>query len=255
MNLLMVTGVLFMIVSAMPWSWNWLGPCVLTLFIGAFLSNVDIVKRPRMKGIKTVSLVSCCFIALCLLVAGMLQRRTPELQTSSQEIIYVIGDSISAGLDGETTWPTILETNSDYNVVNLAHAGARVPEALLQSEHIADDNGIVVVEIGGNDILNFVERDAFSQSLRLLLESLTNKGLRVVMFEIPLPPFGNAYGRAQRRWADKYGVKIIPRHVLADLFRQPGTTTDGLHLSNEGHHLLAEKVSNILSLQMKMIEE
>jgi acyl-CoA thioesterase-1 len=64
----------------------------------------------------------------------------------------------------------------------------------------------------------------------------------VVMFELPLPPFANEYGRAQRRLAAKHRVKLIPPRMLVDVLTAEGATIDSLHLSPTGHALMAGMV-------------
>jgi lysophospholipase L1-like esterase len=66
----------------------------------------------------------------------------------------------------------------------------------------------------------------------------------VVMFELPLPPFRNEYGRVQRKLASKYGVVLIPKRVFVGVLTEEGATMDGVHLSPQGHERMAEIVWN-----------
>ena len=65
---------------------------------------------------------------------------------------------------------------------------------------------------------------------------------RVVMLELPLPPFYNRYGTVQRALAKSYGVTLVPKRCLAGIITTPYATVDGLHLSNLGHALLARSL-------------
>jgi acyl-CoA thioesterase I len=66
------------------------------------------------------------------------------------------------------------------------------------------------------------------------------------MFELPLPPLNNATGAAQRTLANKYGVKLIPKHYLTAIFRLKGGTTDGIHMSEKGHWALANMIGALI---------
>jgi acyl-CoA thioesterase-1 len=68
----------------------------------------------------------------------------------------------------------------------------------------------------------------------------------LVMFELPLFPFDNAYGIEQRRIAAKYGIRLIPRRCLAAILASPGATLDGIHLSNTGQRALAALVWEVV---------
>jgi len=66
------------------------------------------------------------------------------------------------------------------------------------------------------------------------------------LFELPLPPFSNAYGRVQRALAAQYRVTLIPKRCLTAVFGVQGSTLDGLHLSQVGHNALADRVNSML---------
>src|SRR5437870_2613859 len=62
-----------------------------------------------------------------------------------------------------------------------------------------------------------------------------------------MPPFCSDYGRVQRRLAAAHGVTLIPKRWLADVLTADGATVDGIHLSQEGHERMAEKVWRLLA--------
>ena len=64
------------------------------------------------------------------------------------------------------------------------------------------------------------------------------------MFELPLLPGRWAYGAAQRRIASRHGIVLIPRRVLAGILLDPANTSDGLHLTQQGHEKLAGAVAD-----------
>jgi lysophospholipase L1-like esterase len=101
---------------------------------------------------------------------------------------------------------------------------------------------VVLVELGGNDLLGGTDPDAFARDLRSLLRAVAVGERRVVMFELPLLPFQNGYGRIQRRVCAEHGVDLLPRSLLAGAIALPGNARDGLHLSQQGHEWLADRV-------------
>jgi lysophospholipase L1-like esterase len=101
---------------------------------------------------------------------------------------------------------------------------------------------VVLVELGGNDLLGGATVEAFAANLRRLFRQTTGEGRSLVMFELPLLPLQNRYGKVQRQVSAEFGVRLIPRRILAGAVALPGHTTDGLHLSATGHRWLAEKL-------------
>jgi acyl-CoA thioesterase-1 len=100
----------------------------------------------------------------------------------------------------------------------------------------------VVLEVGGNDIIGHASADQFGRDLDALAIEIRGPGRQVVMLELPLFPFDNAYGLQQRRIASKYGFTLIPRRYFAKVLSLPGATIDGIHLSATGQHAMAEMV-------------
>lgn len=174
--------------------------------------------------------------------------RNPRLTRRVTRTLYVIGDSISAGIGGssEHTWPALLAHRRAIDVVNLAVAGATARSALAQAARAADPNAVVLVEIGGNDLLGGTAVARFEQDLAALLTALTGPHRLVVMVELPLLPFSNGYGAAQRRVARAAGVALIPKRHLAGVVSAAGATIDGLHLSNVGHELMERAMWSVL---------
>ena len=162
--------------------------------------------------------------------------------------IVVIGDSLSAGIggDGVALWPDVLAGRYGREAANLAVPGATVASAMKQAERLPETSRLVLVEIGGNDTLGTTRPAQFEADLDALIRKVRSPGRTVVMFELPLLPFQNAFGRAQRRVADAHDVVLIPKRLLAGVFAVDGATTDGIHLSNVGHARLADAVAGLL---------
>jgi len=162
----------------------------------------------------------------------------------SGEPIHVIGDSLSAGIgagEGEP-WPSRLAAILGSEVVSHAQAGATAKSAIEQAEQLSADS-FVIVEIGGNDLLGGRSAAEFEQDLDQLLTKVCSDGRRVVMFELPLPPFYLRFGEAQHKLARNHGVTLIPRRVLARVLFSEAATLDSIHLSETGHRRLAEEVA------------
>ena len=66
------------------------------------------------------------------------------------------------------------------------------------------------------------------------------------MFELPLPPFCNDYGRVQRLLAAKYGVLLIPKRLLMAVLREEDSTVDSIHLTRRGHQRMANIVWSLI---------
>jgi acyl-CoA thioesterase I len=173
---------------------------------------------------------------------------TPTLPPLGHPPVFIVGDSLAAGMGGETvTWPRLLARRLGADVRDLALAGATVGTALRdQAGRIAGRDALVLAEIGGNDVLAGTPPDAFARDLDALLARLRSGGRTVVLLELPLPPFANAYGLAQRRLARKHGVWLVPKRLLLGVLTADGATVDTIHLSRSGHERMAVAIAGVL---------
>lgn len=173
---------------------------------------------------------------------------SPSLRADSSQPIYVIGDSISAGIGEEQRqiWPQIMARENAVQVINLSRAGATLKSAVSMAEQVSEKDALVILEIGGNDLFSSKAVKEFERELEELIQQVRGPGRTLVMFELPLFPLWNKYGQVQRRVSQKFGIELIPKAVLAGVFTGPGNTIDSLHLSQQGHRRMAEEVGRIL---------
>jgi acyl-CoA thioesterase-1 len=173
---------------------------------------------------------------------------SPAPGFAGRPAVYVIGDSLAAGVggSGEETWPRLLGQGHPVEVVNLARVGATTASAVKQADGLPPGGGVVLLEIGGNDLLGSTTAADFGRDLDRLLGRVCQPGRVVLMFELPLPPLCNGYGLAQRRLASAYQVHLIPKRVLMGVLTRDGATVDGLHLTGAGHQRMAGAVWSVL---------
>jgi acyl-CoA thioesterase-1 len=171
----------------------------------------------------------------------------PSLPRLGQPDLFVIGDSVSAGIgDRKVTWPQLLAQQHSLLVHDLSQMGANVASAMKQARLLKDKDGLVLLEIGGNDLLGTTTAAKFQEGLDRLLAAICRPGRTVVMFELPLVPFANEFGKHQRNLAKQYGVLLVPKRIFLRALTTPGATQDGVHLTPAGHQLMADTVWDLV---------
>lgn len=239
-----VVGLIAVAVSATPLSWWYYG--LAGIVSVAWIVVVRRVK-PSEKGGRVASILMAA-VWLAGLGLEIPYHITPRLEVDRDETIVVYGDSVTAGI-GEheaETWPQILKRTHRADIRDFARMGATVASTLKKVQAEPPPAGTVILEIGGNDILGTTTASDFERDLDRLLDLLSRRHRRIVMFELPMPPFYNAFGAAQRKVARRYGVVLIPKRVLMGIFAADGATLDSIHLTQSGHRRLAEIVWRLL---------
>ncbi|RLS58596.1 MAG: hypothetical protein DWH91_02120 [Planctomycetota bacterium] len=183
-----------------------------------------------------------------LLIAREFPWLQPVVSSVPERSIVVLGDSLSAGLgEGEgMPWPFQLRDLHQLQVTNLSDAGATTHDALQRIRATDHFPGLVIIELGGNDLLGGRSRAEFEQDLDQILADLNARKRSVVMLELPLLPGKSAWGVTQRSLATKYNCGLIPKRYWADVLAAPGATVDTLHLSQAGHRQMAEMIWGVI---------
>lgn len=183
-------------------------------------------------------------VAVCLIAVAveLPYHLSPSLPATGKPTLYILADSVTAGTGEKLTWPKLLSQAQTVDVVDLSMAGATVNSALKQADGVTRDGGIVLLEIGGNDLLGETTVADYELDLERLLQKVCRPGRAVLMFELPLPPFRNEYGRVQRRLAAKHHVTMIPKRLFMGILSETGATIDGVHLAHLGHERMAALV-------------
>ncbi|NLY02733.1 MAG: acyl-CoA thioesterase [Rhodopirellula sp.] len=173
----------------------------------------------------------------------------PSLAPASSRSITVIGDSVTAGMgsgDKTVRWPTLLAKQHRLEVQDISYPGETVASALSRAKSQQITSPLVILEIGGNDLLGDTTSAQFSRDLDALLTYVDAPGRQVIMFELPLPPFNHEYGRIQRSLASRHNVKLVPKRVLLSILAANESTIDTIHLSQAGHDRMAACVWELI---------
>jgi lysophospholipase L1-like esterase len=115
------------------------------------------------------------------------------------------------------------------------------------ADGVTHEDHLILIELGGNDLIAGEPSDTFERGLEALSAKLAVSGRTIAMFELPLLPDRIAYGQIQRRLAAKYGVSLIPKRYLAGVIAGKDATSDGLHLTDAGARRMALLVAQALS--------
>lgn len=237
-------GLAVTVLSAAPLSLWWYAAASLLLLVSLFVrQQAEPADRPSHK-LRALwwGTLAIWLGGVALEIPYQLAPRVPALKSPP---LYIIGDSITAGVGAEDgpTWPKRLPTR--VAVVDYSRIGATAASALKNCRDLPA-GGLVLVEIGGNDLLGGTSAGQFERDLDRLLAHV-GPGPTVLMFELPLPPLSNEYGRIQRRLAAKHGARLIPKRVLMSVLSGGGATLDSVHLSSAGHQQMAGRVWEIIA--------
>jgi lysophospholipase L1-like esterase len=243
-DLLGVLGVSMMVMASAPISVVWyvlLGASTLAWLIASHF------RRAERSSLAAVTSGALLVIVGYAVAHEALEERFRRPATDPKTTLVVLGDSVSAGITGpERAWPAVFGRTFGVDVTNLSRVAARAEDLVGVAEHARFDHTVVLVEIGGNDLLFGTPPLEFEAGLRALLGCASSPTSTLVMFELPLWPGRVELGRIQRRLAAEMGVTLVPRRVFAGVLAPPDATVDGLHLTEVGTARMAATVHDLV---------
>ena len=156
-NITVATGATFVVFSAAPFPW--------LFYLGWFcLVAVAWFVASRETRFRYLMLALLLLGSLCMALVEYPRRLPPRIEAAKCDRLFVIGDSLSMGADPPgKNWPELLGEQIGLPTKNMSFGGAMLDTALSNVERIDSVNPLVILELGGNDLLR--GRRDFEQNL------------------------------------------------------------------------------------------
>ncbi len=169
--------------------------------------------------------------------------------------VLALGDSLTEGygVKPDEAWPALLAIRTGWLVVNGGVSGDTSDAALRRLPELLDEHKpvLVLVTLGGNDMLRHVPQQETVANLEQILSLIKVRGARAVLLATPQPSVAGAvfqhlsapgfYGEI----ADAQQVPLI-EDAIPDVVSDRELKGDPLHPNAAGHALLAEKIFKAL---------
>lgn len=189
-------------------------------------------------------LAGALFLSLGLAIAGCAPD-VPNLYSSGTAIVC-LGDSITAGVGSgvEPGYPELLSRHLGRPVVSHGVPGDTAAQGRARLEAVlAEDPWLVIVELGGNDLLRRIPPEQTERSLAAIVEGVLAAGAVPLLVEIEGPgPLIPGLGPVFERLEERYGVPVLDG-VLDGILLDPALKSDTIHPNAEGYKRLAEALA------------
>lgn len=187
------------------------------------------------------------FLAALLALHACGPPSVPNLDNPGTSVVC-FGDSITAGVgaaDG-AAYPARLRELLGVEVANAGVPGDTSRDGLARLDAVLGlDPWLVVVELGGNDLLRRRPAEAVEADLGAIVERLLAARVAVVLVAVEAPLVGREYGRVFGRLGRRYGVPVVD-DVLHDILADPARKSDRIHPNAAGYADLARAVADVV---------
>jgi acyl-CoA thioesterase I len=193
-----------------------------------------------MPPVKTAALFSV------LLFAVACSPDVPNLDSPGRTIVC-LGDSITSGVGAEPgqPFPALLAAKLNREVINEGVPGDTAEDGLARVDQaLAHNPWMVIVELGGNDILRQVPPARTEAALRQVLDRLLAARVVPVLVELEVP-FAGRYSDVFARIQDDYDIPMV-EDALGEILVDPALKADPIHPNAAGHVQLAEAIADVV---------
>ena len=186
------------------------------------------------------------FVALFLVGCS-----APEFRNNPPRNLRIccFGDSLVEGVGAsnrdKTSYAAQLGTMLGAEVTNWGTSGDTTGDGVRKLDRFqGQDFGIVVVTLGGNDILRRVHWQETKGNLETIFTRLTDAG-HFVVFTGVVGPLNPTRSKHYGKLCEQFGVLYVP-DVLDDVTGNPDMLADEIHPNDAGYRLMAERVARAI---------
>jgi acyl-CoA thioesterase-1 len=188
--------------------------------------------------------------AVCVAFLLAACDRAPTLpRLDSQDVIVAFGDSLTHGTGASegTAYPAVLASLTGHTVINAGVPGdtttsglQRLPEVLAEYRP-----RLVLLCLGGNDMLRKQSAAATENNLRLLVQTIRASGAQVVLIGVPEPRLFGGTPDFYARIAEELQLPL-EEDVFNEVLKDNQLKSDAIHANAAGYRKVAERLADFL---------
>ncbi len=188
--------------------------------------------------------------AVCVAFLLAACDRAPTLpRLDSQDVIVAFGDSLTHGTGASegTAYPAVLASLTGHTVINAGVPGdtttsglQRLPEVLAEYRP-----RLVLLCLGGNDMLRKQSAAATEDNLRLLVQTIRASGAQVVLIGVPEPRLFGGAPDFYARIAEELQLPL-EEDVFNEVLKDNQLKSDAIHANAAGYRKVAERLADFL---------
>ncbi len=187
---------------------------------------------------------------LCLGFALAACDRAPQLpRLAGGDVILAFGDSLTHGTGAthDSAYPAVLSTLTGHTVVNAGVPGETTAEGLARLPEVLEEvrPRIVLLCLGGNDMLRRHDANETETNLRRMIQAIRASGAGVVLIGVPTPALFSGPPAFYEKLAAEFDLPY-EGEILEEVLKTPRLKADPIHANAAGYRLVAERLAELL---------
>jgi acyl-CoA thioesterase-1 len=198
------------------------------------------------------------------LVASALAALPASAMAARGAVVTILGDSITAGLGlpGADALPNQLHLALEkLGIANVTRGAGISGDTTADGAgrmdfSIRPDSAVVVIALGGNDLLRGFDPKTTRENLTKIIERLKQRHMGVVLCGLKAPPqigagYAKDFNAVFPSLAAEHHVPLYP-DLLAGVARNPALNqSDGIHPNARGVQIIAGRLAPVVAKVLK----
>ncbi len=199
------------------------------------------------KSIKTNAYV---FFALWLTLLAGCGPGAPKLgKLAPADVIVAFGDSLTFGTGATEaeSYPMVLGQLLARTVVRAGVPGEVTEGGLARVQEVIEEHKpkLMIVCLGGNDMLRKVDEAQTKSNLRAIIKAIQSQGIAVVLVGVPKPALVTSAPPLFEEIAKEFGIPYEGK-IVTDVLYQRDQKSDAIHPNAKGYRRMAEAMAALL---------
>lgn len=188
-------------------------------------------------------------LVLAAVLAACGSKTPPLPRLSADDVIVAFGDSLTYGTGAaeHESYPAVLAQLTGRKVVRSGVPGETTAQALQRLPGVLEKHKpkLVIVCLGGNDMLRKVSEPEIVANLRAIVRKAKDGGAAVVLIGVPRPALLTSAPKFYGEIAREFGIPHESAVITSVLYKSD-LKSDTIHPNAAGYHKIAEAVAALL---------
>jgi acyl-CoA thioesterase I len=196
---------------------------------------------------KIMHWLAAAVMAVALAGCGEKAPKLPRL--AGGDVIVAFGDSLTYGTGAaeHESYPAVLSQLIGREVIGAGVPGEVTAQGLARLPEVIDEYQpkLVIVCLGGNDMLRKAGTAEIKSNLHAIIKTLRDRGIAVILVGVPQPALITRAPDFYSELAREFGIPYEGKIVTSVLY-SPGMKADPIHPNAKGYRRIAEALADLL---------
>ena len=185
-----------------------------------------------------------------LALAAGCAASVPKLsKLGAADVVVAFGDSLTFGTGASEaeSYPIVLGQLIDRSVVRAGVPGETTEGGLARLQEVIDEHKpkLMIVCLGGNDMLRKIDEAQITANLRTIINTIKAQNIAVVLVGVPKPAWVTSAPPFYEAIAKEFGIPYEGK-IVTDVLYQRDQKSDAIHPNAKGYRRMAEAVAVLL---------